>query len=99
MKIIIEIEGINELIELRYFLNSVNLTKKHLKDLSVDIDTLEFTVRTQNCLRDEGINTVCDLLKWSEVDLLKTPNIGKRSLTEIKNILKINGFSELGTMK
>lgn len=54
---------------------------------SIKIEELDMTVRTTNCLRAEGIATVYDLIQWSEVELLKTPNLGKKSLIEIKNTL------------
>lgn len=57
------------------------------------IDNLEMTVRTTNCLKSEGIETIEDLVKWSESDLLKTPNLGKKALTEIKDVLAKLGLS------
>lgn len=51
------------------------------------IDNLELAVRTNNCLRDENIHYIGDLVQWTENDLLKIRNLGKKSLTEIKNAL------------
>lgn len=51
------------------------------------IEDLELTVRSTNCLKAENIHCVGDLVQRSEVELLKTPNLGKKSLTEIKNVL------------
>ena len=51
------------------------------------VGDLELTVRTANCLKAERILKVGDLIKWSEVKLLCTPNLGKKSLTEIKDVL------------
>ncbi len=51
------------------------------------VEDLELTVRAANCLKAENINTIADLVQRTESDLLKTPNLGKKSLTEIKNVL------------
>lgn len=51
------------------------------------VEDLELTVRAANCLKAESINSIADLVQRSEADLLKTPNLGKKSLTEIKNVL------------
>ena len=51
------------------------------------IDDLEFTVRSANCLKAENIFYIGDLVQRSETDLLKAPNLGKKSLTEIKDVL------------
>ncbi len=60
------------------------------------VDDLELTVRSANCLKAESIFFIGDLVQRSETDLLKTPNLGKKSLTEIKNVLATHGLS-LGT--
>ena len=57
------------------------------------VDDLELTVRSANCLKAESIYYVGDLLQRTEVELLKTPNLGKKSLTEIKDILASRGLS------
>lgn len=54
---------------------------------AMTLHDLDISVRTYNCLRAEGIETVYDLIQWTEVELLKTPNLGKKSLTEIKDKL------------
>ncbi len=51
------------------------------------VEDLELTVRAANCLKAESINSIADLVQRTEADLLKTPNLGKKSLTEIKNVL------------
>lgn len=51
------------------------------------IDDLELTVRSANCLKAESIYYIGDLIQKTEVELLKTPNLGKKSLTEIKEVL------------
>ncbi len=60
------------------------------------VDDLELTVRSANCLKAESIFYIGDLVQRTENDLLKTPNLGKKSLTEIKNVLASHGLS-LGT--
>lgn len=60
------------------------------------VDDLELTVRSANCLKAESIFYIGDLVQRSENDLLKTPNLGKKSLTEIKNVLASHGLA-LGT--
>jgi DNA-directed RNA polymerase subunit alpha len=60
------------------------------------VDDLELTVRSANCLKAENIFFIGDLVQRTESDLLKTPNLGKKSLTEIKNVLAIHSLA-LGT--
>ncbi|OHA84258.1 MAG: hypothetical protein A2408_00145 [Candidatus Yonathbacteria bacterium RIFOXYC1_FULL_52_10] len=57
------------------------------------INDLELTVRTANCLKDEGIRRVGDLVQKNGVDLLKIPNLGKKSLNEIKDVLDVHGLN------
>jgi DNA-directed RNA polymerase subunit alpha len=60
------------------------------------VDDLELTVRSANCLKAEQIYYIGDLVQRAESHLLKTPNLGKKSLQEIKDILAQRGLS-LGT--
>jgi len=57
------------------------------------VDELELTVRSANCLKAEAIYYIGDLIQRSENELLKTPNLGKKSLTEIKDVLASRGLS------
>ena len=57
------------------------------------VDDLELTVRAANCLKAENIFYIGDLVRRTENDLLKTPNLGKKSLTEIKGVLAQHGLS------
>ncbi len=57
------------------------------------IDDLELTVRSANCLKAESILFIGDLVQRTEVELLKTPNLGKKSLTEIKDVLASHDLS------
>jgi len=55
--------------------------------LMQSVDDLELTVRSANCLKAENIYYIGDLVQRTEAELLKTPNLGKKSLTEIKDVL------------
>ncbi len=57
------------------------------------IDDLDLTVRSANCLKAESIYYIGDLVQRTEVELLKTPNLGKKSLTEIKEVLAQRGYA------
>lgn len=57
------------------------------------VDDLELTVRSANCLKAENIYYIGDLVQRTEVELLKTPNLGKKSLTEIKDVLASRALS------
>lgn len=57
------------------------------------VDDLELTVRSANCLKAENIFYIGDLIQRTEVELLKTPNLGRKSLTEIKDVLASKGLS------
>ncbi|CAA6823241.1 MAG: DNA-directed RNA polymerase alpha subunit (EC [uncultured Thiotrichaceae bacterium] len=60
------------------------------------VDDLELTVRSANCLKAENLYYIGDLVQRTETELLKTPNLGKKSLTEIKDVLASHGLT-LGT--
>ena len=57
------------------------------------VDELELTVRSANCLKAENANYIGDLVQKTEVELLRTPNLGKKSLNEIKEVLASHGLS------
>lgn len=57
------------------------------------VDDLELTVRSANCLKAENINYIGDLIQRSENELLKTPNLGRKSLNEIKEVLASRGLT------
>jgi len=57
------------------------------------VDELELTVRSANCLKAENIQYIGDLVSRMESDLLRTPNLGKKSLNEIKEVLASRGLS------
>ncbi|MGD9108955.1 MAG: DNA-directed RNA polymerase subunit alpha [Gammaproteobacteria bacterium] len=62
-------------------------------DLLRPVEDLELTVRSANCLKAENVHFIGDLVQRSESDLLKTPNLGKKSLNEIKSVLAERGLS------
>jgi DNA-directed RNA polymerase subunit alpha len=57
------------------------------------VDDLELTVRSANCLKAENIYYIGDLIQRSETELLKTPNLGRKSLNEIKEVLATRGLT------
>ncbi len=78
---------------------SMELSAAVSKEAKVDpallctVDDLELTVRSANCLKNESIHYIGDLVQRTEVELLRTPNLGKKSLTEIKDVLASRGLS------
>lgn len=82
-------------------LESTEVETEQVEEVHVDpvllrpVDDLELTVRSANCLKAENINNIGDLVRRTEVELLKTPNLGKKSLNEIKEVLAAHGL-ELG---
>ena len=72
-------------------------SKEEVKDtvnpmLLKPIDELDLTVRSANCLKAENVYFIGDLVQRSETELMKTPNLGKKSLTEIKEVLESHGL-------
>lgn len=71
---------------------------KNAKDLTFEflsrpIDDLEFTVRTANSLKAVNVFRIGDLLPWNDEQLLETPNLGRKSLGEIKDVLASRGLT------
>lgn len=56
------------------------------------VDDLELTVRAANCLKAENIYYIGDLVQRTETELLKTPNLGRKSLNELKEVLASKGL-------
>lgn len=63
------------------------------KILSRSVEELEFSVRSANCLKNAGISTIGELVKKTEAEMLKTKNFGRKSLSEIKEILNEYGLT------
>ena len=91
MKIKIEAESLTELYEIAHIICRLKTFDKPHTDI-MPISDICLTIRIENHLKALGIQTVGDLLKWSEVDLLKTPNLGRKSLDEIKDVLRYRGM-------
>ncbi len=62
------------------------------KNLLKKVDELELSVRSANCLKNDNIVYIGDLVKKSESDMLRTPNFGRKSLNEIKEVLATMGL-------
>ncbi|MGB0936200.1 MAG: DNA-directed RNA polymerase subunit alpha [Colwellia sp.] len=88
-------EQLDAFVELRDIKEAPAVEEKPLFDpiLLRPVDDLELTVRSANCLKAEAIQYIGDLVQRAEVELLKTPNLGKKSLTEIKDVLASRGLS------
>jgi len=63
------------------------------KVLEMTIDELDLSVRSYNCLKRAGINTVDELIQRDEVDMMKVRNLGKKSLDEVRQRLASLGLS------
>lgn len=63
------------------------------KNLLKKVEELELSVRSANCLKNENIIYIGDLVQKSEGEMLKTPNFGRKSLNEIKEVLEVMGLS------
>lgn len=80
-------------------LEGTALPIEHQKTIQVDplllrpVDDLELTVRSANCLKAENIYYIGDLIQRTENELLKTPNLGRKSLNEIKEVLAARGLT------
>src|SRR5210317_2385589 len=80
-----------------------NLIKKEMKKiedlyfskvLSMKVDELELSVRSMNCLKNDNIIYIGDLVQKSEGEMLRTPNFGRKSLKEVQEILKEGELGE-----
>jgi len=93
---------LHEQVSVFVLLETTDRVASEMEDEGIDplllrsVDDLELTVRSANCLKAENIYFIGDLIQRTEVELLKTPNLGKKSLTEIKDVLANRGLS-LGT--
>jgi DNA-directed RNA polymerase subunit alpha len=67
---------------------SANEDERLMEQLNRSVDELEPSVRSYNCLKNANIKTIGDLVTKSEAEMLKTKNFGRKSLNEIKEILR-----------
>jgi DNA-directed RNA polymerase subunit alpha len=90
---------LNEQISVFVELKQEAVTREEVEKPSIEpillrpVDDLELTVRSANCLKAENIHFIGDLVQKTEADLLKTPNLGKKSLAEIKEVLASRNLS------
>ena len=71
---------------------STKVSEMQFDPISASVDELELTVRSADSLKAENIHYIGDLVQRTEVELLRTPNLGKKSLTEIKEVLQSHGL-------
>ena len=77
-----------------YYLSVSNFNNTQFDPILLrPVDELELTVRSANCLKAENIYYIGDLIQRTETELLKTPNLGRKSLNEIKEVLASRGLS------
>ena len=91
------IEHLNVVVELSEKASNTDYMKEpdddsHNKKLEMTIDDLDLSVRSYNCLKRAGLNTVADLTAKSEEDMMKVRNLGRKSLKEIKEKLEDMGL-------
>ena len=65
---------------------------RYNEHLNRSVEELELSVRSYNCLKNANIQTIADLVVRTESDMLKTKNFGRKSLTEIREILGVMGL-------
>jgi DNA-directed RNA polymerase subunit alpha len=87
--------------QMQLFINFQEVKEENLEeleDLKFDpnllrkVDELELSVRSQNCLKNDNIVYIGDLVCKTENEMLKTPNFGRKSLNEIKEVLATMGL-------
>jgi len=97
MKVYIEISDIDDLEKLKYWIDKViapvENSSNHAISLDSDIHTLKLSSRAETSLRAYGIMTVGALIKLKPMDVLKSPNCGRKSLKEIEESLHLCGLS------
>lgn len=88
---------LSSIVDLKGYVETETFPSKKSADIDPillrPVDELELTVRSANCLKAESIYYIGDLIQKTETELLKTPNLGKKSLTEIKDVLASRGLS------
>ena len=84
-----QLEGV----ELSHFEPAQRASQQFDPILLRPVDELELTVRSANCLKAENIYYIGDLIQRTENELLKTPNLGRKSLNEIKEVLASRGLT------
>ncbi|WP_372825475.1 DNA-directed RNA polymerase subunit alpha C-terminal domain-containing protein [Polaromonas sp.] len=72
------------------------VVSRNLNTRADSVGTLDLLTRTLNCLKVENINTIGELLQCTENDLLKGPNMGRKSLNDVKEALRLRGLKLAG---
>ncbi len=90
MKIVLEFDGIDELHHFTEHWYHSLIPKRTYRN---ELDDLEFTVRTENCLKGAGIKTLNELCAHTREELLMIANFGKRCLDEVEARLALRGRS------
>ena len=88
--------------QLQLFINFEEPQARHIEDSPAElpfnknllrkVDELELSVRSANCLKNDNIVYIGDLVQKSEAEMLRTPNFGRKSLNEIKEVLSTMGL-------
>ncbi|MBR4834471.1 MAG: DNA-directed RNA polymerase subunit alpha [Thermoguttaceae bacterium] len=74
-------------------LNPIELKRREMQEkLDMSLAEIGLSVRTTNCLDEQGVSTVGELLKCKRADLLSIPNFGEKTLEEVFNALEKIGF-------
>src|SRR4029453_10509575 len=84
---------VNAEVEMETGVGESELPENLAEYLNKSVDELELSVRSANCLKNAGIRTIRDLVQRSEKDMLETKNFGRKSLNEIKDILRPMGLN------
>ena len=71
----------------KLYLNKNQVEPEFNKNLLKKVDELELSVRSMNCLKNDNIIYIGDLVQKTESEMLRTPNFGRKSLNEIKEVL------------
>jgi len=88
-----DLQGISSLSDVTSSIKLVSQQSSIDPILLRPVDELELTVRSANCLKAENIYYIGDLIQRTETELLKTPNLGRKSLNEIKDVLAARGLT------
>jgi len=89
-----ELDALKVLKDYRTFLRAKSPSELSFESLlEEDVSVLDIPSRTRNCLGAECINTIQDLINWEERELIRTPNLGQKSINELKEKLAAHGLS------
>ena len=89
LDVFVNFEEVDEVIKLEAEEEKGNINEVLLRS----VEDLELSVRSANCLKNAGINSIGELVQKTEAEMLKTKNFGRKSLSEIKDILTEYGLT------